>query len=409
MKKLGPRFPRGFENVSHLNGGYGAVADVTCSPAGCFSNGRFAANASRQLLTPAFKSLRLTNDPANIRRPRSRQDREEEIPGLCNPRASGLDIDTQFLTNHRSIEYVPKVRGVCNDDYTRSNWNAVLHREERNGAWITKREIYRVQVARKICANRKSKRWNEGMTKAKRVYRNTSSIETCVSYPKVCPDRIAERSRRVIGARVLIRIKGKTDFDRGLSKREGSCFFPATVSKWSRAIGRVGPAKTYISGHVAIRDKVQMVSRICLRSWPEFMGRTCVAARTWKSKLAWFRGRNTGSVRPFINLLPEKRTPGMWQFLQKTRARLVVAAFSAAARFDWRRSRINRPCCTREECTQETLRRVDLPRRDRLSTFLHKLSPLPRERAMELRVGIDNSCSPSDRIEETTRTGNENG
>lgn len=170
VKKLGPRFPRGFENVSHLNGGYGAVADVTCSPAGCFSNGRFAANASRQLLTPAFKSLRLTNDPANIRRPRSRQDREEEIPGLCNPRASGLDIDTQFLTNHRSIEYVPKVRGVCNDDYTRSNWNAVLHREERNGAWITKREIYRVEVARKICANRKStkqtveRRYDQGQT-----------------------------------------------------------------------------------------------------------------------------------------------------------------------------------------------------------------------------------------------------
>ena len=107
-------FPRCFENVSHLNGGYGAVADVTCSPAGCFSNGRFAANASRQLLTPAFKSLRLTNDPANIRRPRSRQDREEKIPGLCNPRASGLDIDTRFLTNHPSIEYmyiyVPDVR-----------------------------------------------------------------------------------------------------------------------------------------------------------------------------------------------------------------------------------------------------------------------------------------------------------
>lgn len=56
---------------------------------------------------PRRSSLsRLTNDPANIRRPRSRQDREEEIPGLCNPRASGLDIDTRFLTNHPSIEYM---------------------------------------------------------------------------------------------------------------------------------------------------------------------------------------------------------------------------------------------------------------------------------------------------------------
>lgn len=171
---------------------------------------------------------------------------------------------------------------------------------------------------------------------------------------------------------MLIRIKGKAAWSRFRSKREGSCFFPATVSKWSRAIGRVGAAKTYISGHVAIRDKVQMVSRICLRSWAEFMGRTCVAARTWKSKLAWFRGRKKGGrfappPLPFINLLPEKRTPGMWQFLQKTRARV-----SLSPRFRWRRRVSIRgstgPCCTREECTQETLRRVDLPRRERLST-----------------------------------------
>lgn len=117
-------FPRCFENVSHLNGGYGAVADVTCSPAGCFSNGRFAANASRQLLTPAFKSLRLTNDPANIRRPRSRQDREEEIPGLCNPRASGLDIGFLPIIHRLNIcIYI-----YLTYDYTRSNWNAVLQR-----------------------------------------------------------------------------------------------------------------------------------------------------------------------------------------------------------------------------------------------------------------------------------------
>lgn len=177
---------------SHLDGGYGAVADVTCSPAGCFSNGRFAANASRQLLTPAFKSLRLTNDPANIRRPRSRQDREEEIPGLCNPRASGLVyIDTQFPTNHRSIECIYLTyTSVCNDNYTPSNWNATYEI-----SWITKREIYRVEVARKICANRKSTEW-KGMTKAKRVYRNVRpSRRVLVSCPKsrwVCS--IAERS-----------------------------------------------------------------------------------------------------------------------------------------------------------------------------------------------------------------------
>lgn len=178
---------------SHLDGGYGAVADVTCSPAGCFSNGRFAANASRQLLTPAFKSLRLTNDPANIRRPRSRQDREEEIPGLCNPRASGL-VYRYTVSYQSSIDrmYISDVHvSVCNDNYTPSNWNATYEI-----SWITKREIYRVEVARKICANRKSTEW-KGMTKAKRVYRNVRpSRRVLVSCPKsrwVCP--IAERSQ----------------------------------------------------------------------------------------------------------------------------------------------------------------------------------------------------------------------
>ena len=140
-------FPRCFENVSHLNGGYGAVADVTCSPAGCFSNGRFAANASRQLLTPAFKSLRLTNDPANIRRPRSRQDREEEIPGLCNPRASGLDIGFLPIIHRLNIcIYI-----YLTYDYTRSNWNAVLQRN----IWCLDNEKEKF-IESKICANRKS-------------------------------------------------------------------------------------------------------------------------------------------------------------------------------------------------------------------------------------------------------------
>lgn len=76
-----------FEKVSHLM----VRCSGRCHMLGsrCFSNGRFAANASRRLLTLAFKSLDVTNDPANIRRQRSRRDREEEIPGLCNPRARG--------------------------------------------------------------------------------------------------------------------------------------------------------------------------------------------------------------------------------------------------------------------------------------------------------------------------------
>lgn len=104
----------------------------------------------------------------------------------------GWYIDTQFPTNHRSIECIYLTyTSVCNDNYTPSNWNATYEI-----SWITKREIYRVEVARKICANRKSTEW-KGMTKAKRVYRNVRpSRRVLVSCPKsrwVCP--IAERSQ----------------------------------------------------------------------------------------------------------------------------------------------------------------------------------------------------------------------
>lgn len=56
----------------------------------------------------------------------------------------------------------------------------------------------------------------------------------------------------------------------------------------------------------SIRDKVQMVPRICLRlgGW-EFMVGTCAAARTWKSSCAIPTKKRRS--RPFINLLPEKR------------------------------------------------------------------------------------------------------
>lgn len=58
-------------------------------------------------------------------------------------------------------------------------------------------------------------------------------------------------------------------------------------------------------------------------------------------------------------------------------ARVSVAA-SKSARYEPRRrgySEERAPCCTREECTQERLRRVDLPGPERPSPTVDAVSP----------------------------------
>lgn len=121
---------------------------------------------------------------------------------MCNPRASGPDIDTQFLTNDRSLNTYPTYR---NNDCTRGNWNAVyISRGTGHCARLTKREIYR-RAARKICANRKSKheREHQGRT---RVYPKQAESQDRDLSSKSCYTcgTIGSRS-----GRVLIRIKGE--------------------------------------------------------------------------------------------------------------------------------------------------------------------------------------------------------
>lgn len=143
-----------FEKVSHLM----VRCSGRCHMLGsrCFPNGRFAANASRRLLTLAFKSLDVTNDPANIRRQRSRRDREEEIPGLCNPRARGPGY-RHGVSYQRSVGQYIRVQQLCEAIGTRhieGNEEMFVETLDRHVArtLILKREIQFVRkVSRDLC------------------------------------------------------------------------------------------------------------------------------------------------------------------------------------------------------------------------------------------------------------------
>lgn len=154
---------------------------------------------------------------------------------MCNPRASGPDIDTQFLTNDRSLNIANIPQQQLHARQLERGYTSRALR------LVNEKRNLSSSVARKICANRKSKHEREHQG---RVYPNKSrdlSSKSCyigtIGSGRVLIIRIKGEAARSIRSRGIVLFP---DHGVKMIKSDRPSWAGKNVYIWSRSDPRQG-------------------------------------------------------------------------------------------------------------------------------------------------------------------------